>query len=159
MYAWSKYKKAVIWAFPHRTDKLITYEEHIIRQFNSDFDPLLCIGYDQATRKFFHSNQLSFSQTTLLNNISQQIFLPHSAGGGIGRAETRSSESANPSTSRGGKWKRGGNNSDFPICREFNKLSGCKRSDCRYNHKCSNCYSSSHSDPQCPRKGKEKTRE
>ena len=54
MYAWSKYKKAVIWAFPHRADELMTYEEHIIDLFNSDFDPLYCIGYDQAAQKFLH---------------------------------------------------------------------------------------------------------
>ena len=159
MYAWSKYKKAVIWAFPHRTDELTTYEEHIIGLFNSDFDPLYCIGYDQAAWKFFHENQHSFSQINLLYNISQQTFLPHSGGGGLGRSETRTSEGSGATTSRGGKRKRTGNDSDLPICREFNKSSGCKRSDCRYNHKCSNCYSSSHSDFQCPKKGKEKGQE
>ena len=159
MYAWSKYKEAVIWAFPHRTSELATYEKHVVGLFNSDFDPMLCVEYEQAARKFLHTNQLAFSQTSLLVNISQEIFLPHSGGGAIGRSEPRVAGTSNPSFSRGGKRRRSGNDSDSPICREFNKSSGCRRPDCRYNHKCSNCYSSSHPDFQCPRKGKEKARE
>ena len=159
MTAWSKYRKAVTWAFPHRADKLSTYEEHIIGRFNSDFDPTLCIKYNQAAQKFFHTNQLSFAETSLLCDISQEIFLPHSGGGGIGRSETRFSGSSNPSSSRGGKRKHSRGDSDSPICQEFNKSSGCRWPDCRYNHKCSNCYSSSHPEFQCARKGTEKGQE
>lgn len=95
MYAWSKYRKAVTYTFPHRSDKLGTYEDHIIGLFNSDLNPLHCIEYDQAARKYLHGNHIDFSQVDRLATIGQQIFYPRTGGGGISRIEGRNSGSSN----------------------------------------------------------------
>ena len=101
MYAWSKYKTAVTWAFPHRMAELSMYEKHIIRRFNSDLDPTLCIQYDQAAHKFLFANQLAFSEMSLLSNLSQEIFLPHT--GGIRQSDNQPSGGLNSNPLQAGK--------------------------------------------------------
>ena len=59
MYAWSKYRTAITWAFPHRMAEVYMYEKHIIRPFNSDLNPFS-----------------ASSMTRLLGNSSSQTNSP-----------------------------------------------------------------------------------
>ncbi len=118
------------------------------------------VEYDQAAQKFFHGHQeLSFADTSQLANLANQIFMPRKPRGAAWGGDSNLASTSQGGGRRKNKRKRGGSTSEFPICREFNKATGCKRLDCCFVHKCSNCLSSSHSESRCTCKAKEGTRE
>src|SRR5258708_472994 len=154
-YAWMKYSMVVLWAYPHQQEELSTYCQLILGQFMAGVNIALNVEFDQAARKFFHGHQdLSFADVSQLAILSNQIFLPQEqrSGGAF------NSSAAGPSQSTGrrrNKRKCTGSTSESPTCREFNKASGCKRLECAFTHKCSNCSSSSHSKSACTCKARE----
>ena len=159
-YAWTKYSEAVLFAYPHRKDELFKYGRHILGRFLSNLDTLLNIEYDLAARKFFHGHQdLSFADLDELSALSFEIFLPQSQRGGSWGNDKSIAGSSQGSRRGKNKRKHTGSASEYPVCRDFNRSSGCKRTDCRFLHKCSNCSSSSHPECRCPRKSKEEVHE
>ena len=154
-YAWTKYSVAVLWAYPHRQEELSAYGEFILGQFLAGVNTALNIEFDQAARKYFHGHQdLSFADIHKLSALSSQIFLPQEPQGSRG-ADGSTAGPNQGAGQRRNKRKCTDSTSEFPVCCEFNKATGCKRLDCQFAHRCSNCSSSSHSKSSCSRKMKE----
>src|SRR5260370_20449285 len=157
---WGKYQNAVLWAYPHHMEELQEYHDHIISHFNCYPEATLTIEFDQAAHKFFHGNtHLSFADIHKLNPLFLEIFLSRGARSDSNRGNVSGEQGS--STGRGRqdsqrlysrqrqKCNRSPNN--FPICHEFNKAEGCCQAECQFIHKCSSCFSSSHTEVQCPK--------
>src|SRR5258708_32408462 len=113
-------------------------------------------GHADKADEVYHDNQdLSFADLDELFALSFEIFLPQSQqGGSWGNDRSIASSSQSPRQGRN-KRKHTESSSEYPICWDFNRSAGCKRTDCHFIHKCSSCSLSSHPKYCCPRKSKE----
>jgi hypothetical protein len=129
--AWDLYAEAVVWAYPHRNAELQTYRRHIVRRFNAT-GAVLTIEYDQAARKFFHTNpQFSFNNIGELQDVLHDVYLRGNAdsrqtskSGGVGEGGTAANRASDGGKSGSKKRKRAPG--DYPVCREFNRTDGCR---------------------------------
>ncbi len=117
-------------------------------------------GHADKADEVYHDNQdLSFADLDELSTLSFEIFLPQSQQGGSWGNDKSIAGSSQGSRHGKNKRKHTGSASEYPICCDFNRSSGCKQTDCCFLHKCSNCSSSSHPECHCPRKLKEEVHE
>jgi hypothetical protein len=126
--AFSRTRRAILFAYPHRADELEEYEWYVIGQFAAFSDVsqhYRILNLDRAIRlRVSQSNDLLLVSFSQFNNLVTHHLLG-SAGpprGGQGSAK-RAKLAAN---------------GDVPICRRWNN-GKCTSDSCRYRHLCLQC--------------------
>ena len=144
--AWRLAAKAVVFAFPHRSEELSAYGDFIDGEFQAKqlYSHPRVIMFDIAIRNLVQGGQtclLTDHQT--FSRLYSAILMPDGAESAPKRgASTRRS---NPSSRASG--------SKPDICNRFNTSFGCPStdSDCRYRHICKGCKKGGHGKDQCPK--------
>lgn len=134
------YRKAVLFAYPHRDRELEYYFEYISRQFAVVHPSQISrvINFDKAVRSFVaRSNHLTLDDVSNLQSIYTQYF---SAAGMSAPQYSTGSGSGFPNQRRG---------QDVRCCHRFNE-GRCHATTCIYPHICIYCSSKSHSGQHCP---------
>ena len=141
--AFRRMSKAVTFLFPHRSEELFEYAEHIEGLFaakhaNAHSKVVL---YDQSVR-----NQVGGGQNILLTDY--QCFSALSEA--ILHADGIEYRGSGKGPSKGGKGSEEGP-SKKDVCRRFNSKDGCRytEEDCYYRHACKKCGKGDHGKASC----------
>jgi len=119
-------KRAIIFTYPHHSDKLNEYEEYIIGQFAgvevSQHSQVL--NLDRAIQ--MHESQSNHLLLTSFSSFSDLI------------TNHLISPQGNQSHQNSNKRAKNAVNTDAPICRRWN-TGKCATETCQYKHVCSKC--------------------
>lgn len=140
------YRKAVLFAYPHRGQELDNYFEYISRQFAVVHPSQIArvINFDRAVRSFVaRSNHLTFDDAPNLQSLYTQYF----SAAGISASQYSS----------GSKLVGQRRNQDVRCCHRFNE-DRCHSTTCIYPHICIFCSSKAHSGTHCPNRDTESNR-
>ena len=108
-----------------------------------DFDWSVVVAFDDDCRERFKSGDLlSWDPTPLVSRFWVKN------GARLVRTPTPNTGN-NIGASGGGAGRTGGNNAGGN-CNFFNGPRGCRKTDCRFKHKCRKCGSEAHGASECP---------
>jgi hypothetical protein len=134
--SWNKYKRGVIYLYPHRVFELQSYEDYMLGQFTAAPDHLI-INLDKAIRsRVGRANNLKLSSFDKFSNLYTSQVLLAARG-----------TNSNPK----GQSVRTQPRLRDEICLRWNKDGKCDFIGCRFKHICSICKSNGHTAPNCPR--------
>lgn len=152
--AFTRYERAVVYAYPHRDDELRSYLHHIGDLFTHTAAAYhyRVINYDKAVR-----TRVGCSNQFLLTNISAYDDLKSSWCSNTGAGVSSSQSGGSGSQSRGTRQSKApnsnGSHTSSETCRRFNQGKDHGPADsCSYKHTCTSCGSSSHGAHSCPSK-------
>lgn len=136
--AWHKYKRAVLYVYPHRSEELDTYEAYVIGLFGSYRQTLHpnIILLDRAIRHLAaECNSVLLSDPIRFSNLEKMHLDANGANSqlpGLNGREQRHPGRPSPGPS-------GSSGRSREICRRWNGGTNCDASRCNYRHQCSKC--------------------
>ncbi|KAI0737009.1 hypothetical protein BC629DRAFT_1301167, partial [Irpex lacteus] len=136
--AFERYKQAVVYCYPHRSQELNDYAFHVNRQFAAvgEGNAIRVIHYDRAVRA-----EASRGNRTLLTDFAEwnHLYTAHIVTpGAVSQGSTSTSES-----------KRSKDKRSNDTCYRFNQGRCPNNNTCRYRHACSLCGSKAHALSDC----------
>ena len=148
--AWQQTIKAVTFAFPHRHDELVKYNEHILGLFAA-ITPTLhqrILDYDRAVRKRAASaRHVRLTDAAAFDDLRLQFI--ESAGASVASEERRQAARTGRGRTKG---RRARERDPSELCRRFNAgVEHGPAGDCPYRHACLNCGSVNHPKSECPK--------
>jgi len=137
--AFNKYKRALLWAYPHREAELAKYSYHLESKFSSSAQHARIVSYESAIRRFVHErDDLTLADIHEFSDISfSHLHTDGAEYAAFGKSTDRPKPSSNSKPR------------NTPICGEYNSKKGCSRDLCRFRHVCRACRGN-HARHQCP---------
>ncbi|KAI0087000.1 hypothetical protein BDY19DRAFT_321373, partial [Irpex rosettiformis] len=135
--AYERYKRGVVFCYPHRERELTDYAFHINRQFTAvgEVNTTRVIHYDRAVRaEASRGNRLLLTDLHEWNHLYTAFIV---TPGAVTKNATSTS--------------RGKDNRSNEACQCFNQGRCTNRNNCRFRHVCSLCSSKEHMVSNCPK--------
>ena len=148
--AWQQTSTAISYAFPHRHDEVVKYNEHVLSLFAA-ISPSLhqrILDYDRAVRKRVAATR-HVRLTDVADFVDLRLQFLESAGANASTAE-RKAASRNGQTRPAGRRPRDRDPNE--ICRRYNAgVDHGPVGDCPYRHACLSCGTAGHPKSECPK--------
>ena len=134
--SWTKYKRGVVYLYPHRLTELQRYEDYMLGQFTAAPDSLI-INLDKAIHsRVGRTNTLLLSAVENFSDLyTSQVLLPSRTAPANPKAQGIRPQPRNRDE----------------VCLRWNKDGKCDYNGCRFRHVCTTCKSNGHTSPNCPR--------